>query len=196
MKKYMTLVVGMAIVGIILFWYVIVHNSLVSADENIKGKWSQVQNVYQRRYDLIPNLVATVKGYAAQEEKVFREVTEMRSRVGQMTVTPDIVNNPEAMAKFQQSQNQLGGALTRLLAVSENYPALKSNENFLALQSQLEGTENRITVERMRYIEAVQLYNTKIRRIPTTIVAALGGFREKANFSADKSVEAPPEVKF
>jgi LemA protein len=196
MKKYTTLIVGFVVVAIIILWYIGAHNALVAADENIKGKWSQVENVYQRRLDLIPNLVATVKGFAGQEEKVLREVTELRSRAGQLTVSADIVNNPEALARFQQTQNQLGGALSRLLAVSESYPALKSNENFLALQSQLEGTENRIAVERKRYIEAVQDYNTKIRRIPTSIAASLGGFGQKPNFSADEGAEKAPQVKF
>jgi LemA protein len=196
MKKYTTLIVGLCIVAIVLLWYVNVHNGLVTADENIKGKWSQVQNVYQRRMELIPNLVATVKGYASQEEKVLREVTELRARIGAVSVSSDILNDPQALSRFQKEQSELGGALSRLLMVSENYPDLKSNQNFLALQSQLEGTENRIAVERKRFIDAVQEYNTKIRRIPTSVVAVMGGFREKANFTADQGAEKAPVVKF
>ena len=196
MKKYMPLIIGFGIVFIIILWYIGAHNSLVALEENVDGRWSQVENVYQRRLDLIPNLVNTVKGYAAQESKVLTEITELRSRIGQMNISKDVLNDPEAFSRFQSAQSQLGGALSRLLVVSENYPDLKSNQNFLALQSQLEGTENRIAVERKRFIDAVQEYNTKIRRIPTSIAASLGGFKQKANFTADKAAEKVPEVAF
>jgi LemA protein len=168
----------------------------VGAEENVTAKWSQVENVYQRRLDLIPNLVETVKGFAKQESSVLTEVTEMRSRVGQMSVSKEILDDPEAFARFEQAQNKLGGALSRLLAVTENYPDLKSNQNFLALQSQLEGTENRIAVERKRFIEAAQEFNTKLRRIPTSIAASIGGFKQKAYFTASEGAEEAPKVSF
>ncbi len=196
MKKFMPLIIGGGVLLVLLMWYISSQNSLVAAEEKVTAKWSQVENVYQRRLDLIPNLVETVKGYAAQEKDVLTEVTELRSRVGQMNVSSDIVNDPEAMQRFQNAQSELGGALSRLLVVSENYPDLKSNQNFLALQSQLEGTENRITVERMRFIEAVQEYNTSIRRFPTSLVASIGGFEKKATFTADKGADEAPKVKF
>jgi len=196
MKKFMPLIIGGGIVLIVIMMYVSSQNNLVTLDENVNGKWSQVQNVYQRRLDLIPNLVETVKGYAGQESKVLTEVTELRSRVGQMNVSKEILDDPEAFSRFQSAQSELGGALSRLLVVSENYPDLKSNQNFLALQSQLEGTENRIAVERKRFIDAVQEYNTAIRRFPTSLVASIGGFKQKANFSADTGAEKAPQVKF
>ena len=194
MKKYTTLFVGLGIIFVLVIWYISAHNGLVSAEENVTAKWSQVENVYQRRIDLIPNLVETVKGYAKQESSVLTEVTAMRSRVGQMNVSKEILDDPAAFSRFEQAQNQLGGALSRLLAVTENYPDLKSNQNFLALQSQLEGTENRISVERKRFIEAAQDYNTRIRRIPTSIAASLGGFKEKAYFTATQGADQAPKV--
>ncbi len=196
MKKYSTLIIGLVIIGIVVLWYIGAHNSLVGAEENVAAKWSQVENVYQRRLDLIPNLVETVKGFAKQESSVLTEVTEMRSRVGQMNVSKEILDDPEAFARFEQAQNKLGGALSRLLAVTENYPDLKSNQNFLALQSQLEGTENRIAVERKRFIEAAQEFNTKIRRIPTSIAASIGGFKQKAYFTASEGADEAPKVSF
>ncbi|MBI5645808.1 MAG: LemA family protein [Ignavibacteriae bacterium] len=196
MKKYTTLFIGLGIVLVLVIWYINVHNGLVSSQENVTAKWSQVENVYQRRLDLIPNLVETVKGYAKQESSVLTEVTEMRSRVGQMNVSKEILDDPAAFSRFEQAQSQLGGALSRLLAVTENYPDLKSNQNFLALQSQLEGTENRIAVERKRFIEAAQEYNTRIKRIPTSIIASLGGFKEKAYFSATQGADQAPKVSF
>jgi LemA protein len=196
MKKYTTLIIGLGVVFVIIIWYINVHNGLVAANENVNGKWSQVENVYQRRFDLIPNLVETVKGYAKQEQDVLTKVTELRSRVGGLNVSKEILDDPSAFKKFQDAQSELGSAISRLLVVTENYPDLKSNQNFLALQSQLEGTENRIAVERKRFIEAVQEYNTKIKRIPTSIAASLGGFKEKANFTATTGAEKAPEVKF
>lgn len=196
MKRFLPLIIGGGIVVIMLMMYISTQNNLVTLEENVNGKWSQVENVYQRRLDLIPNLVETVKGFAAQESKVLTEVTELRSRVGAMTLTKEMLSDPEAVAKFQQAQSELGSALQRLLVVSENYPELKSNQNFLALQSQLEGTENRIAVERKRFIEATQEYNTAIRRFPASLVASIGGFKEKATFKADEGAEKAPQVKF
>jgi len=177
-------------------WGIGAYNSLVALDEEVSQAWSQVQNQYQRRFDLIPNLVETVKGYARQEQEVFIKVTEARSRVGQFTVTPQVLNDPDALGRFDQVQSELGSALSRLLAVAENYPSLKSNENFLTLQSQLEGTENRIAVERRRFNEVVQQYNTKVRRFPISMVASFSGFRTKAYFAAAPTAEEAPKVKF
>ena len=173
------------------------YNSMVTADENVKAAWSQVENVYQRRFDLIPNLVNTVKGYANHEEKVFTEIAEMRSRAGGViNVSDEVLNDPESFEKFQKVQSDLGGALQRLLAVAENYPELKANENFRDLQSQLEGTENRIAVERKRFNEAVQAYNMLVRRFPQAFLANMFGFREKAYFKADEQAATAPKVEF
>ena len=155
-----------------------------------------MQNVYQRRADLIPNLVETVKGFAAQEKSVLEAVTQARASAGSIKATPELLNDPAAFKKFQDAQNQLGGALSRLLVTVERYPELKSNQNFLALQSQLEGTENRITVERMRFNEAVKDYNTRLRLFPASIVAGIRGFKEKAFFEAVPGSEQVPKVKF
>lgn len=193
------LIIGLIIVGVIiiaLFWGVGVYNSLVTVQEQVNSAWSQVQNQYQRRADLIPNLVETVRGYAAQEERVFREVTEARSRVGSIQMTPQMLNNPEQFQKFQQAQGELGSALSRLLVVAENYQQLKSNENFMQLQAQLEGTENRIAVERQRFNQVVQDYNIRVRRFPGAMVAGMTGFTEKAYFQAEPGAERPPKVKF
>ena len=173
------------------------YNSMVAADENVKAAWSQVENVYQRRFDLIPNLVNTVKGYASHEEKVFTEIAEMRSRAGGViNVSDEVLNDPESFEKFQKMQSDLSGALQRLLAVAENYPELKANENFRDLQSQLEGTENRIAVERKRFNEAVQTYNMLVRRFPQAFLANMFGFREKAYFKADEQAATAPTVNF
>ncbi|MEW6511531.1 MAG: LemA family protein [Bacteroidota bacterium] len=177
-------------------WGVGVNNTLVSLDEGVRSAWSQVESQYQRRADLIPNLVETVKGYANQEQEVLLGVTEARAKVGQMTVTKDVLDDPQAFSKFQAAQDQLSSALQRLLVVSENYPQLKSNENFLALQTQLEGTENRITVERQRFNQSVQTYNTTVRRFPASMVAAFRGFRERPYFDAMAGAENAPQVKF
>lgn len=185
-------IVAIAITG----WFFGVYNSLVRLDEQVNQSWSQVENQYQRRLDLIPNLVETVKGIAAQEKAVFLGVAEARANVGKLQVTPELLNNPETFRKFQQAQGELSSALSRLLAVAENYPQLKSNENFLQLQAQLEGTENRIAVERRRFNEVVQEYNTKVRTIPTSLVAGLMGFSHKAYFEAEAGAEKAPQVKF
>lgn len=181
---------------LVIGWGVSVYNGVVSADEGVKSSWSQVENQYQRRYDLIPNLVETVRGYAKQEREVLENVTNARARVGQVTVTPGVINNPASFERFQAAQDELGTALSRLLAVVENYPTLKSNENFLVLQSQLEGTENRIAVERRRYNESVQKFNSMIRRFPGTIVAGIAGFQEAAYFKSIAGAEETPQVRF
>ncbi len=173
-----------------------VYNGFVTAEQGVNEKWAQVQNVYQRRADLIPNLVETVKGFAAQEKTVLEAVTQARASASGIKATPELLNDPVAFKKFQDAQNQLGGALSRLLVTVERYPELKSNQNFLALQSQLEGTENRITVERMRFNEAVRDYNTKIKLMPGALVAGMMGFKEKAFFEAAPGSETVPKVKF
>ena len=171
------------------------YNTIQQKDEAVIAAWSQVLNVYKRRADLVPNLVATVKGYAAHEQQVLTEVTEARSRVGAINVNAD---DPQSLAQFQQAQGQLQSAIGRLLMVSENYPDLKANQNFLQLQAQLEGTENRITVERQRYIEAVQDYNTYIRKFPTNLTAMVFGHDVKPNFSVENEaqIQQPPQVDF
>jgi LemA protein len=173
-------------------------NNVPTYQENMKAKWSEVQNQYQRRADLIPNLVETVKGYAAQEKDVLTSVVEARAKATSVQIPADIVNNPEAFKKFQDAQAQLTGALGRLIAVSEAYPDLKSNQNFLALQSQLEGTENRIGIARRDYIEAVQTYNTELRTIPGRWWASWFYPDAKAaeTFTADDSLKMPPKVEF
>jgi LemA protein len=173
-----------------------VYNGFVTAEQGVSEKWAQVQNVYQRRADLIPNLVETVKGFAAQEKTVLEEVTRARASAGSIKATPELLNDPASFKKFQDAQNQLGGALSRLLVTVERYPELKSNQNFLALQSQLEGTENRITVERMRFNEAVRDYNTRIKVMPGALVARVMGFDEKAFFEGAPGTETVPKVKF
>jgi LemA protein len=173
-------------------------NNIPTYDEQVNAAWSQVLNQYKRRADLVPNLVETVRGYAKQEREVLTQVTEARSRVAQMQIPPNIVTDPQAMQRFQANQQALSGALSRLLVVVERYPDLKSNQNFLALQSQLEGTENRISVARRDYIEAVQRYNTELRTIPGRWYAALlyPDAKVKANFTAPDTVQEAPAVKF
>jgi len=177
-------------------WAIGVNNELVTREQEVNEKWAQVQNVYQRRADLVPNLVETVKGFATQERTVLEEVTKARASVAGIKATPELVNDPQAMKKFQEAQNQLGGALSRLLVTVERYPELKSNQNFLALQSQLEGTENRIAVERRRFNEAVREYNTRLRLFPGSLVASFRGFKDKAFFEAAAGSEVAPKVKF
>jgi LemA protein len=174
------------------------YNTLQSQDEGVKAAWSEVVNQYQRRADLIPNLVNTVKGFAAQEEKVLVGVTEARAKVGTIQLTPELLNDPEAFKKFQAVQGELTSALKSLFAVSENYPQLKSDANFRDLQSQLEGTENRITVARNRYIETVQQYNTTVRQFPTNLTAMLFKHAVKPNFTVENeaAISAPPTVDF
>lgn len=197
------LIVGLAIGGVLIIgaillvmWGISVYNNLVAAEQNVLKQWSQVENQYQRRADLIPNLVNTVKGYANFEKEVLTQVTEARARVGQFNVTPEVLNDPQAFEKFQSVQGDLSSALSRLLAVVENYPELKANENFLQLQAQLEGTENRISVERKRFNETVQEYNTMIKRLPASLLAGMVGFSEKQYFKAVQGAEVPPKVEF
>lgn len=172
------------------------YNALVGLDEKVNQSWSQVENQYQRRADLIPNLVNTVKGYAEFEKGLLTEITELRSQVGQIKLTPNDLADEQKFKEFQDAQDKLSGALSRLLVVVENYPSLKANENFLALQTQLEGTENRIAVERKKFNEAVQEYNTKVRSFPTLITAKLFGFKEKQYFKSVPGTEKAPDVKF
>jgi LemA protein len=174
------------------------YNTLQMQDEAIKAGWSEVLNQYQRRADLVPNLVNTVKGYAAHEAKVLTEVTAARARIGQLAVTPELVNDPAALQKFQAAQGELTGALSRLLVVSENYPQLKADASFRDLQAQLEGTENRITVARNRYIKTVQDYNVTVRSFPSNLTAMMFGHQPKANFTVEneQAISAPPTVDF
>jgi LemA protein len=196
--KTALIVVGVVVLILVIAfaWGVGVNNQIVTAEVGVNEKWAQVQNVYQRRADLIPNLVETVKGFAAQEKTVLEEVTRARASAGSIKATPELLNDPAAFKKFQDAQNQLGGALSRLLVTVERYPELKSNQNFLALQSQLEGTENRITVERQRFNEAVRDYNLRVRVFPASLIAGLRGFKEKAFFESAPGSEAVPKVKF
>jgi len=171
-------------------------NAIPRLDEQVKAAWSQVENQYQRRIDLIPNLVKTVKGYAAHESETLKAVTEARANATKVTIDASVLDNPEMLKKFEQAQGQISSALARLLAVSENYPNLKADQNFLALQSQLEGTENRISVARRDYISAVQQFNVTVRTFPGVIWAKLYGAEPKPNFSADKGAEKAPAVNF
>jgi len=198
-----TKIIVLAVIGVILLvavgivaWATGTYNSLVKLDETVKSAWSQVENQYQRRLDLIPNLVETVKGYATHESSVFEEVAAARSSVGKFQVSADILNDPQMFQKFQAAQSGMGSALSRLLAVAENYPNLKANENFLQLQAQLEGTENRIAVERKRFNEVVQGYNVTVRTFPASMLAGMFGFSQKAYFQAEPGADKVPKVKF
>ncbi len=171
------------------------YNKMVSMDESVTSAWAQVENVYQRRADLIPNLVETVKGYAKHEQETFTRVIEARSQATSMKIDPSNLT-PDAIQQFQEAQQGLSSALNRLMVVVEQYPELKANQNFLDLQAQLEGTENRITVERMKFNETTQAYNAYIRKFPELIVAKIFGFGKKAYFEAQKGAEKAPEVKF
>jgi LemA protein len=197
------MILGCSIGGAVLLvliimavWAVGAYNNLVTINEEVNQTWGQVENQYQRRADLIPNLVNTVKGYAEFERGVLTDVTEARARVGQFNITPEVLENPQAFEQFQQAQGELTGALSRLLVTVENYPQLKANENFLQLQAQLEGTENRINVARNRYNEVVQNYNTVIKRFPNRFYAGIFGFNEKQYFRAAPGTETAPQVEF
>jgi LemA protein len=174
------------------------YNTIQTQDQQVKAAWAEVINQYQRRADLIPNLVKTVQGYASQEREVLLGVTEARARVGSIQATPELASDPAALAKFQAAQGQLTGALSRLLVVSENYPQLKSDQNFRDLQAQLEGTENRITVARNRYIQAVQAYNTTLLVFPNNLTASMFGFKQKENFTVENeaAISKAPSVDF
>ena len=196
MKKgvVILLVVGAVLVGLFL-WFQGNYNNMVKMDEGVQAAWSQVENVYQRRADLIPNLVATVKGYAAHEQQTLEGVVSARSKATQITVDADNLT-PDNLAKYQKAQGELGAALGKLLAITENYPELKANENFMSLQSQLEGTENRIAVERKKFNEAARNYNTVIRQFPKNIVASMFGFEKKPYFEAQEGAQQAPVVAF
>ena len=174
------------------------YNDIQRSDEQVKSAWSEVLNQYQRRADLIPNLVNTVKGFAAQEQQVLIQVTEARSRVGSIQATPELLNDPAAFRRFQEAQGQMSSALSRLLVVAENYPQLKSDANFRDLQAQLEGTENRITVARNRYIKSVQEYNVLIRQFPVNLTAMMFSYQTKPNFAVEDetAIAKPPTVDF
>lgn len=198
MSKKGCLIAGIGFVAIVLvigLFLMGVYNSLVEKEQFVKQKWSQVENQYQRRADLIPNLVNTVKGYAKHEKETLTQVVEARSKATSVNIDPTKLS-PDAIKQFQAAQDGLSQALSKLMVVVERYPDLKANENFMQLQAQLEGTENRISVERKRYNEAVQEYNTYLKKFPTNIFANMFGFREYPYFEAEKGAEKAPEVKF
>ena len=184
------------VLGGLVAWGIGVNNGLVRKQVAVDGAWSNVENVYQRRADLIPNLVETVKGVANFEKSTLTAVIEARAKATQIVLSPEVVNDPAKFRQFQAAQGELSSALARLLAVAESYPELKANQNFLELQSQLEGTENRIAVERRRFNETVQDYNTAVRVFPASLVASMRGFTPKAFFEADQGAEKAPPVKF
>ncbi|MBN1940426.1 MAG: LemA family protein [Candidatus Aminicenantes bacterium] len=186
------------IVVILALWGIGAYNSLNKLDQDVRAKWGQVENVYQRRADLVPNLVETVKGAASFERETYTAVTEARAKVGQIQVGADVVNDPEAFARFEQAQGELGSALSRLLVAVENYPELKATENFKMLQDQLEGTENRITQERRVFNESAQAFNTKRMSFPTVLLAGFFGnrFAEKSYFKSQPGADKAPAVKF
>ena len=189
------IVIAVVIIGAIM-WGTGIYNNLVGLEESVTGSWSQVENQYQRRADLIPNLVNTVKGVADFEKETYTAVTEARAKVNQINMTPEMLSDPNAFSQFQSAQDGLGSALSRLLVTVENYPQLKANENFMQLQAQLEGTENRISVERKRFNEVVQNYNTTIRRFPASIIAGFTGFSQKQYFTAVAGSDQAPKVEF
>jgi len=190
MKKTLIIV---GIIGVIALFFIGKYNGMVEADENVNSAWSQVENQYQRRLDLIPNLVSTVKGYAAHESSTLEAVVNARAKATSMQVN---IEDAESLAKYQAAQGELTQAMSRLLMVTENYPDLKANEQFLALQSKLEGTENRISTERGRFNDIAKEYNKMIRIFPNNIVASMFGFKEKAYFKADEGAEKAPQVQF
>ena len=194
-KGLIAIIVAAAVVLAVFAWVKNSYNSFVSGEEQVSAAWAQVENVYQRRADLIPNLVATVKGYASHEQETLESVIAARSRATSVTVDPSTLSE-EQIAGYSAAQSELGSTLGRLLMIAENYPDLKANTNFLELQAQLEGTENRIATERQRYTEAVRDYNTEIKKFPTNIYAGWFGFTAKPQFTAEAGAEKAPEVKF
>lgn len=194
-KKFSVTAIVIAVVAVIAIWGISSYNGLVKADEGVKTAWSQVENVYQRRADLIPNLVATVKGYASHESETLEGVVAARAKATQVTVNADDLTE-ENIAQFQKAQGELGAALGRLMAISEAYPDLKASQNFSELQAQLEGTENRIAVERKNYNETAREYNTSIRVFPRNIIASIFGFSAKGYFEAQEGAESAPKVEF
>lgn len=198
MRRGIWLGLGTFALGLVLLAMLFggVYNALVAAEETVSEAWAQVENVYQRRLDLVPNLVETVKGYASHEQETLQAVIEARSNIVQLNLTAKDLENPAALAEFEAAQQGLSSALSRLLVLVERYPDLKANQNFLMLQSQLEGTENRITVERRRFNETARDFNTKIRVFPNYLVARWSGFEKKAYFAADEAARTAPTVKF
>ena len=195
MKKSTTWIVVLGVLAIIALWAVNGYNGLVAGEEEVESAWSQVENQYQRRADLVPNLVATVKGYAAHEQETLEGVVEARAKATQITIDPANAT-PEQLLAFQKAQGELSQALGRLLALAENYPDLKANENFRDLQAQLEGTENRITVARQQFNDSARAYNTKVRRFPSNIIASICGFEKKPYFEAEEGANKAPKVEF
>lgn len=198
MKKWFIIggIVFVVLLVIGIFWGISSYNSFVALNEEVNNAWGQVENQYQRRADLIPNLVNTVKGYADFEKEVLTNVTEARAKVSQLTVTKEVLDDPQSFARFQQAQGELGSAISRLLVTVENYPDLKANESFQQLQAQLEGTENRITVARNKYNDVVKLYNTAVKRFPVVLIAGILGFRDKQYFQSAPGSENAPKVEF
>lgn len=196
-KSTIALIVVVVLLLVMFFSLKGTYNGFITMEEGVNQSWAQVENVYQRRADLIPNLVEVVKGYAAHEKETLQGVTEARSKMGgQINLGPEALNDPQAFAKFQQMQGALSSALQRLMVVVERYPDLKADKRFGELQAQLEGTENRIAVERRRFNQAVQAYNTNIRKFPNNILAGMFGFQQKVYFKADAGAEQAPKVKF
>ena len=196
MKKFLIVVIVLVAVGVGIFaWGVSKYNGLVEKQESVETAWAQVENVYQRRMDLVPNLVNTVKGYAKHEKETLDAVMNARAKATQMTVDVDDLSE-ENIRKFQEAQGELQQAMGRLMMITESYPDLKANENFLTLQSQLEGTENRITVERQKFNETAKVYNTAVRKFPTSIIASMCDFEKKGYFEAQSGAEKAPEVQF
>ncbi|MCF7919284.1 MAG: LemA family protein [Candidatus Cloacimonetes bacterium] len=196
-KGLIALIVIIVILLGLYGWVKSNYNAMVTAEETVNEKWSQVENVYQRRLDLIPNLVATVKGYAEHEQETFKAVTEARAKAGGMVnIDANVLNDPTQFARFQEVQSSLGSALQRLMVIQERYPELKANQNFLALQSQLEGTENRITVERQRFNEVARNFNVLIRKFPANMLANMFGFEQKLYFTATEGADIAPKVEF
>ena len=196
MKKSLIVLISiLALLVIIIGYGISINNKMVNADEAVMSQWAKVENQYQRRADLIPNLVNTVKGYASHEKETLDAVVNARAKATQVTISPDNLNEA-SLQKYQAAQGELSQALGRLLMVTENYPDLKANQNFLELQAQLEGSENRISTERTRYTDMVRDYNAMIRRFPASIIAGIGGFDKKPQFTAEAGAEKAPEVKF
>lgn len=197
MKNVFIILAVIAAIAVLAgIWGVSTYNGMVQADEGVNQAWAQVENVYQRRMDLIPNLVETVKGYAKHESQTLIEVTEARNQATQVKLSKDLLNSPESFEKFQSAQDGLSGALSRLLVVIERYPDLKANQNFMDLQAQLEGTENRISVERGRFNEVSQAFNVRIRQFPANFLASAFQFRPKAYFKASEGAASAPKVQF
>ena len=200
-KKFPKWIIALIIVAVFIFgifrFYTGTYNKMVDLDESVSASWAQVQNQYQRRFDLIPNLVSTVKGYAGDESDVLTKVSEARASAGGViNISDDVLSDPDAFARYQQIQDNLGSSLQRLLMVTENYPELKADQNFLALQDELEGTENRIATERKRFNDTSKAYNTYIRKFPHNIIANMSGFEKKQYFTANSDAQSAPKGEF